>query len=96
MSLLDSLLPNLTDDEGFDTPEERVAQLKKRDTLKDAIHYGKAHLLFGEKGKWSTENLDRRTNEEVGKLYNIYMQQQTEFKDEMTGRAMGRQLINLM
>ena len=51
-SSLDSLLSTLTD-EGFDdvvdTPEEGVAQRKKRETLKDAIQYGKAHFLPGEK-----------------------------------------------
>ena len=47
MTSLDNLLSNI--DEGFDdvvdTPEEGVAQRKKRETLKDAIQYGKAHLL---------------------------------------------------
>ena len=46
-------------------------------------------------GKWSAENRDRKTNEEVEKLYNIYMQRQIELKDQMTDRAMGRHLINL-
>ena len=50
MSSLDSLLSTLTD-EGFDdvvdTPEEGVVQRKKRETLKDAIQHGKAHLLPG-------------------------------------------------
>ena len=98
MSSLDNLLSNI--DEGFDdvvdTPEEGVAQRKKRETLKDAIQYGKAHLLPGKKGKWSSaEEIDKKTDEEVEKLYNLYMQRQMQVKGEMTGRAMGSHLINL-
>ena len=47
MTSLDNLLSNI--DEGFDdvvdTPEEGVAQRKKREILKDAIQHGKAHFL---------------------------------------------------
>ena len=53
------------------------------------------HFLPGKKGKWSTENIDQKTNEEVEKLYNIYMEWQTQVKGEMTGRAMGGHLIKL-
>ena len=69
MSSLDSLLPKLTD-EGFDDISEEGgdAQCKKRETLKDAIQYGKAHLLPGKKGKWSTAEIDRKTDEEVEKV----------------------------
>ena len=75
-------------------PEEKGdVQDKKRETLKDALQYGKAHLLLGKKGKWSTENIDRKTDEECRKrLYNMYMQWQIKLKGEMTGRTMGRQL----
>ena len=70
------MLSTLPDDENdvVDTPEEGVAQRKKKETLKDAIQYGKAHLLRGKKGKWSSAEIDRKTDEEVKKLYNIYMQ----------------------
>ena len=49
----------------------------------------------GKKGNWSTENIDRKTDEEVEKLYNIYMQQQVQVKGEMTARAMGTHMVNL-
>ena len=98
MTSLVSLLPKLSD-KGFDDDilEEggEDAQHIKRETLKDAIQYRKSHLLPGKKWKWSTENIDRKTDEEVKKLYNIYMQQQMELKGEITDRAMGRHLINL-
>ena len=42
----------------------------------------KVHLLPEKKRKWSTENIDRKTNEEVENLYNIYMQWQMEVKGE--------------
>ena len=77
MSLLDSLLHKLTDEEfQDDIPKEggEDAQRKKRDTLKDTIQYGKSHLLPGKKGKWSTAEIDRKTNEKVENLHNIYMQ----------------------
>ena len=94
MSSVDRLLSNI--DEGFDdvvdTPEEGVAQLKKRETLKDAIQHGKVHFLPGKKGKWSTAEIDRKTDEEVEKLYNIHMQRQTQVKGEMTGKADGKTL----
>ena len=86
MSSLDSLLPKLTD-EGFDDDipeEEGDAQRKKRETLKDAIQYGKVQLVTWEKRKWSSAEIDRKINEEVEKLYNIYIQQQTQVKGEMT------------
>ena len=82
MTSLDNLLSNI--DEGFDdvvdTPEEGVVQRKKRETLKDAIQYGKAHLLPGKKGKWSSAEIDKKTDEEVEKLYNIYIQRQAQVK----------------
>ena len=53
------------------------------------------HLLPGKKEKWSTAEIGRNTNEEVERLCNLYMQWQMEVKCEMTGRAMGRHLINL-
>ena len=34
--------------------------------------------------------LGGKTDEEVKKLYNIYMQQQTEVKGEMTGKSNGK------
>ena len=98
MTSLDSFLPLLTDeefDDVVDTPEEGVAQRKKREILKDAIQYGKTHFLPRKKEKWSTKNIDRKTDEEVEKLYNIYMQQQTQVKGEMTGRVMGTHMIIL-
>ena len=96
MGSLDSLLSTLTDEgDVVDAPEEGVPQRTKCETLKDAIQYGKTHLLPGKKGKWSIVEIDRKTDEEVEKLYNIYMQRQTELKGEMTGRAMGTHLINL-
>ena len=97
MSSLDNLLSNIDEDfdDVVDTPEEGVAQRKKRETLKDAIKYGKVHLLPGKKGKWSAENIDKKTDEEIEKLYNMYMQRERELNSEITGRAMGRHLNNL-
>ena len=97
MTSLDNLLSNI--DKGFDdivdTPKEGVVQRKKSKTLKDAIQYGKAHLLPGKKGKWSSAKIDKKTDEEIEMLYNLYMQWQTKLKGEMTGRAMRRHFINL-
>ena len=99
MSSLDNLLSTLTDDEGFDdvvdTPKEGVEQRKKREALKDVIDHGKAHFLPGKKGEWSTENINKKNDEEVDKLYNIYMQRQVQAKGEMTARAMGSHMVNL-
>ena len=80
MSSLDSLLSTLPEgfDDVVDIPEEGAVQRKKCETLKDAIQHGKAHFLPGKKGKWSSETIDRKTDEEVEKLYNMYIQQQTE------------------
>ena len=72
MSSLDSLLPKLTD-EGFTMTylrRKEDAQRKKRETLKDAIQYGKAHLLPGKKGKWSTE-IDKKPMKRL-KNYTTY------------------------
>ena len=79
MSWLDSLFS----DEGFDhvdTPEEGISQHKKRDTLKDAIQNWKSHFLPVKKEKWSIANIDRKTDLEVEKLYNIYMQRRCKSK----------------
>ena len=69
MSLLDSLLSTLTDEDNVvDTSEEGVAQTKKHKILKDSIQNGRAHFLPGKKGKWSTKNIDQKTDEEVEKF----------------------------
>ena len=97
MTSLDNLLSTL--DEGFedvvDTPKEGVEQRKKRETLKDVIEHGKAKFLPGKKGKWSSAEIDKKTDEEVEKLYNIYMQRQVQAKGEMTARAMGSHIVKL-
>ena len=96
MTSLDNLLSIFTDkDDVADTPAEGAVQRKNIQTLKDAIHHEKAHFLPGKKGKWSSTEIDKKTNEEVEKLYNIYIQQHTQVKGEMTGRMVGRHLINL-
>ena len=94
MSSLDSLL-KITDEGCNNDIPEKEGVCRKCETLKDTIQYRKTHLLPGKKGEWSTENIDRKTDEEVEKLYNMYVQWQREVKSEMTGRAMGRHLINL-
>ena len=81
-------LDNLLDEEG-------VEQLKKRENLKDVIEHGKAKFLPGKKGGWSSAEIDKKTDEEVEKLYNIYMQRQVQVKGEMTARAMGSHIVNL-
>ena len=76
MTSLDNLLSTL--DERFedvvDTPKEGVKQRKIRETIKDVIEHGKAKFLPGKKGKWSSAEIDKKTDEEVKTLYNIYMQ----------------------
>ena len=50
MRSLDSLLSTLTDEDiVVDTPEQGVVQ--QRETLKNAIHHEKVHLLPGKKEK---------------------------------------------
>ena len=51
MTSLDNLLSNIDEevDNVVDTPEEGVAQREKRKTLKDAVEYGKVHMLPGKK-----------------------------------------------
>ena len=71
MTSLDNLLTTLDD-----TPKEGVEQ--QRETIKDVIEHGKTKLLPGKKGKWSSDEIDKKTDEEVEKLYNIYMQRQVQ------------------
>ena len=92
MTSLDNLLSTLTDDEDDAVDQEGVAQ---RETLKDVINHGKTHFLPGKKGKWSTAEIDKKTDEEVENLYNIYMQRQAQAKGEMTAKAMGSHIVNL-
>ena len=72
MSSQDSLLPKLTDG-GFDDDISEEGVCKKREALKDAIQYRKAQFLPAKKGKWSTGEIDRKTDEEVEKLYNLHI-----------------------
>ena len=89
MTSLDNLLTTLDD-----TPKEGVEH--QRETIKDVIEHGKAaKFLPGKKGKWSSDEIDKKTDEEVEKLYNIYMQRQVQAKGEMTARSMGSHIVKL-
>ena len=63
MTSLDNLLSNL---DVVDTPKEEVEQ--QRETIKDVIEHGKTKLLPGKKGKWSSDEIDKKTDEEVEKI----------------------------
>ena len=94
MSSLDNLLVNLTDERFDDNiPEEGVC--KKLETLKDAIQYRKVHFLPGKKGKLSNVEIERKTDQDVEKLYNMYMQRGTQVKCEMAGGVMSMQKLKL-
>ena len=55
---------------------KELHNVKKRD-FKGCNSVWKSALVTRKEGKWSTaETIDRKTDEEVEKLYNIYMQRQ--------------------
>ena len=90
MTSLDNLLSTL---DVVNTPKEEVEQ--QRETIKDVIEHGKDKFLPGKKGKWSSDEIDKKTDEEVEKLYNIYMQRQVQAKGEMTARSMDSHIVKL-
>ena len=86
----------LNDDDFFgdivDTLKEGIEQHKKRECLKSDIDKGKAHLLGH---KWPHETVDKASDETINKTYAEYKQRERNEKRKKTGKALGKDVINL-
>ena len=78
--------------DAVDTPKEGIEQHKKRKCLKGAIDKGKGYLLGS---KWTHEKVDKASDETINKKYTEYIQRELNEKDEKTGKALGKHVINL-
>ena len=76
-----------------DTPKEGIEQNKKRECLKNVIDKGKAHLLGH---KWTHGRVDKASDETINKTYGEYKQCELNEKDEKTGKALGKYVIDLV
>ena len=75
---------------------KEMHNVKNARLLKDAIQYGKVHFVtWARRENGVSAEIDRKTNEEVEKVIQHIHATADEVKGEMTGRAMGRHLINL-
>ena len=86
----------LNDDDFFgdivDTPKEGIEQHRKRECLKSVISKDKAYLLGS---KWTQEKVGKASDETINKTYAEYKQRELNEKDEKTGKALGKHVINL-
>ena len=86
----------LNDDDFFgdivDTPKEDIEQHRKRECLKSVISKDKAYLLGS---KWTQEKVGKASDETINKTYAEYKQRELNEKDEKTGKALGKHVINL-
>ena len=76
-------------DDVADTPKEGIEQRKKREELKSVIDKGK----LGH--KWKYRRVDKPSDEIINKTYAEYKQRELNEKDEKTGKALGKHVINL-
>ena len=88
---------NILNDEDFfgdtvDTPNEGIEQHRKRECLKSVISKGKAYLL---ESQGTQEKVDTASDETINKTYAEYKQRKLNQKDEKTGKAWGKHVINL-
>ena len=88
---------NILNDDDFpgdsaDTPKEGIEQYKKREYLRCAIIKGITYLLGG---KWTLEKLNKASDETINKMYTEYTSRELNEKNEKTGKALGKQVINL-
>ena len=60
--------------------------------LKSVISKGKAYLL---ESQWTQEKVDEASDETVNKTYAEYKQRELNQKDEKSGKAWGKHVINL-
>ena len=83
----------LINDEFFgdivDTPKEGIKQHKKREYLKSVIGKGKLEH------KWMHGRVDKSSDETINKKYAEYQQCELNEKDEKTGKALSKHVINL-
>ena len=75
-----------------DTPKEGIEQHKKREELTSVIDKGKVHLLGD---KWTYRRKYKASDETINKTYAEYKQHELNKKDEKTGKALGKHVINL-
>ena len=89
-------IENIFNDDVFgdivDTPKEGIDQHKKRQCFKSVIDKGKDHLLGH---KWTHKRVDKASNETINKMCAEYKQRELNEKDEKTGKALGKHVINL-
>ena len=88
---------NILNDDDFlgdsvDTPKEGIEQHRKRECLKSVISKDKAYLLGS---KWTQEKVGKASDETINKTYAEYKQRELNEKDEKTGKALGKHVINL-
>ena len=83
----------LNDDDFYgdvvDTPKKGTEQHKKREQLKSIIGKGK----LGH--KWTHERVDKTGDEIINKTYAEHKQGELNEKGEKTGKALGKNVINL-
>ena len=86
----------LNDDDFFgdsvDTPKKGIEQHRKRECLKSVISKDKAYLLGS---KWTQEKVGKASDETINKTYAEYKQRELNEKDEKTGKALGKHVIDL-
>ena len=86
----------LNDDDFFgdtvDTPKEGFEQHWKRECLMNIISNGKTYLLGS---KWTQEKVDKTSDETINKTHAEYKLHELNEKGEKTGKALGKQVINL-
>ena len=75
-----------------DTPKESNEQHKKRECIKSFMDKGKGYLLGSE---WTHERVDKASDETINKKYVEYKQRELNEKDEYTGKAFCKHVINL-
>ena len=83
----------LNDDEFFgdvvDTPKEGTEQHKNREELKSIID--KSKLGY----KWTHKKVDKASDKIIKKTYAEYKQRELNEKEEKTGKALGKHVIDL-
>ena len=96
IKIMDDVENMLNDDDFFgdtaDTPKESVEQHRKRECLKSVISTSKAYLLGS---KWTQEKVDKARDETINRTYTEYKQRELNEKGEKTGKALGKQVINM-
>ena len=83
----------LNDEEVFgdvtDTSRDGIEQHKKREELKSIVDKGKLWH------KWTHRRVNKASDEIINKTYAEYKQRELNEKDEKTGKALGKHVIDL-